>query len=177
MIKALFIDDTFLEANFPIPSGVEKKAVLPAIKIAQSTSLYDVLGSCLYEYIEQGVIDQDLNDEEQKLFQLCQMFLVYETARTLVDFSNTGVKLDAMTRNEASSYNRSQGVKTERLLSTISEKADYFRMRIKRLVNATADLRTITKEDGCMDFDAYDPNSSNVNGLYYPYGLINDNEC
>ena len=177
MIRALFIDDAFLESNFPVPSGIEKKAVLPAIKIAQSTSLYDILGSCLYDYIEQGVIDEDLTGEELTLFQLCQMFLVYETSRNLIDFNNTGVKLDAMTRNESGSYNRSQGVKTERMLSNISEKADYFRLRIKRLINSTADLKTIATADGCTDIDAYNPNSDNTNGLFYPYGIKTEDEC
>lgn len=59
----LFIDDTYLSENYPIPFSVDAKRLAAVINMTQKTFMRDILGDPLYEafkfYIEDGEPEDD----------------------------------------------------------------------------------------------------------------------
>lgn len=154
MINALWIDEVFLEKNFPIPAGIEKKNVLPSIMMAQHTNLTDLIGTCLYDEVNQGVIDEDLADDLLSLFRTCQMYLVFSTVKNLIEFAKSGTQLV-------------KGWDADKMLVSIDNSLSYWELRIIRLIQNSTALKAIADADGCDTYDALNSSFSNT-PVYYP---------
>jgi hypothetical protein len=154
MINALWIDEVFLEKNFPIPAGLEKKNVLPSIMMAQHTNLTDLIGTCLYDHVNQGVIDQDLEGDVLSLFRICQMYLVFSTAKNLIEFSKSGTQLV-------------KGWDADKMLVSIDNSLSYWELRVLRLVQNSTELTDIAEATDCDKYDALNSSFAST-PVYYP---------
>jgi len=157
VIKTIWIDDQFFYEHFPLPANVERKNLKSTITMSQSTRLYDLLGSCLYEYLETKVIAETLTDAESVLVDYCKEVLVYYTATEMIEFvrSEKGLTSDDAGRDPLS--------------QTATDKAVYWEMRIVRYIVADQTLYDIATADGCTDFDAFNEDTADSgSGIYYP---------
>ena len=84
MVDVIFIDDNYLYQNFPLPKRLDRGALLALIQLEQFTSIQDLLGTCLYEDIEQKVVAQSLSTSEQGLFKLVKYTLAMYSADCLL---------------------------------------------------------------------------------------------
>ena len=64
MVKVIFIDDNYIYQNYPLPNRMDRAALLSIITLEQVTSVQDLLGTTLYEDLEQKVYDEDLTEME-----------------------------------------------------------------------------------------------------------------
>ena len=156
MISLLFIDDVFLSENFPLPSNIERKNILTTIKIAQM-DVVDLLGKCLYDHLEAQIDAEALTADEEELYELCKMYLVFATAKQLMEFV-------AVERTLSTSEDTAN-----RMIKSAEDRAGYIKMRIQKFVNKTVTLYDITQADGCTDEDAYNEEGTTTStGIYYP---------
>jgi phosphoenolpyruvate carboxylase len=169
MVKVIFIDDNYLYQNFPLPKRLDRAALLSLIQLEQYTSIQDLLGTCLYEHIEDGVDQQTLTADEISLFKLIKYTLAMYSAKAAITLLRTQA---ANTKNEERI--RDQYV-IDALSTQIDSKVGYINQRIADFVKNTAAIKAIATADGCTgdlfnDLEVY--NSS----VYYPStGLIDDN--
>jgi len=169
MVKVIFIDDNYLYQNFPLPKRLDRAALLSLIQLEQYTSIQDLLGTCLYEHIEDGVDQQTLTVDEISLFKLIKYTLAMYSAKAAITLLRTQ---SANTKSEEKF--RDQYV-IDALSTQIDSKVGYINQRIADFVKNTDAIKAIATADGCTgdlfnDLEVY--NSS----VYYPStGLIDDN--
>lgn len=165
MISLLFIDDVYLAENFPIPSAIERKNILTTIKIAQ-LDVIDLLGKCLYDHLEAQIDAEALTADEEELYELCKMYLVFLTAKQLMEF----VAIERTVSNSEDT--------ADRMIKSAEDRAGYIKMRIQRLIKNTNSLLTITQADGCSDNDAFnDEGTTTSTGIYYPRNSSTSSDC
>jgi len=162
MIRVLFIDDAYLAEQYPVPSNIERKNILTTIKIAQ-IDLIDLLGKCLYDRLEQGIIDSDLTSDEAILYDYCKLYLVFITAKQLLEFVSIERTL-------------SKEIDVDRTIQSAEDRAGYMEERIQRFINKTTALKDIATATGCGDEDSYNDGDSlsSSSGIYYPDYTIGD---
>lgn len=167
LIKTVWIDDDYFNSNFPLPSNIERKNLSSTIKMSQSTRLYDLLGSCLYEDLEAKIIAQTLTADEQELVDMCKQLLVYYTATELIEF----------VRSEKGLTSTEEG--RDPLSQSASNKASYWELRIVRFIKSVQAIYDLATADGCTDFDAFNEEQSNAaSGMYYPRtGSVDGGDC
>jgi hypothetical protein len=162
MVKVIFIDDNYLYQNFPLPKRLDRAALLSIIQLEQFTSLQDLLGTCLYEHLEQQVFDQSLTTEETELFKLVKYTLAMYAAKATVAMLRSGA---ANTKNEESVQDQ---YVIDALTSQIDSKAKYINARIVDYIKSTTALKTIATAEAC-DNDLFNENDVYQGSVYYPY--------
>lgn len=161
MVNVIFIDDNYLYQNFPLPKRMERAALLSIIQLEQFTSLQDMLGTCLYEHMETGVLDQTLTTEEQELFKLMKYILAMYSAKASITMLRTQT---ANTKNEESVQNQ---FILDTLVENIDSKLGYIGQRIVDYVNKNDDLKSIATDENC-DGDLWNDQEVYSSSVYYP---------
>lgn len=170
MVKVIFIDDNYLYQNFPLPKRLDRAALLSIIQLEQYTSMQDLLGSCLYEHLEQQVFDQALTAEETELFKLVKYSLAMFSAKATVSLLRTG---SANTKHEESVQDQ---YVIDTLISQIDSKAKYINARITDMIKNTTALKDIATADDCTN-DIFDDNDVYQGSVYYPNSANTNGNC
>ena len=144
MVSILFIDDNFLFKNAPLPVKMDRANVLSIIQIEQFTSMQDVLGTCLYEHLENAMLNQTLTADEAELMKLVKYLLALQTAKALVVFTRTA----GASHSNTDAQNHSQYT-LDALADSYSAKASYVADRLIHFVKGHADILSIATADGC----------------------------
>lgn len=170
MVKVIFIDDNYLYQNFPLPKRMERAALLSIIQLEQFTSLQDLLGTCLYEHLEEGVYDQTLTDDEQELFKLVKYTLAMYSAKAVI----------TMLRTQAANTKNEETVQDQYILDTlvnnIDSKVGFINKRISDFVKATTALKNIATADSCTG-DLWNEEEVYNSAVYYPSTASVDTDC
>jgi hypothetical protein len=174
MVDILFIDDNYLYKNFPLPNKMDRANVLSIVQIEQFTTLQDVLGTCLYEHLEAGMLAQSLTASEIELMKLVKYCLAMHTAKAAITFTRTAA---------ASHSNTDAQSQTQYTLDAISDsitsKASYVEDRIINFVKADADILAIATATGCDNdlFNDEDIVGFDGGSVFYPNAnLATDSE-
>lgn len=170
MVNVIFIDDNYLYQNFPLPKRMERAALLSIIQLEQYTSLQDLLGTCLYEHMEQGVLDQTLTTEEQDLFKLMKYILAMYSAKSAITMLRTQT---ANTKNEESVQDQ---FVLDTLLTNIDSKSGYIAKRIAEYVKSTASIYSIVSAESCTG-DLWNEEEVYNSAVYYPSTKPIDPDC
>jgi hypothetical protein len=170
MVNVIFIDDNYLYQNFPLPKRMERAALLSIIQLEQYTSLQDMLGTCLYEHMEAGVLDQTLTTDEQSLFKLMKYILAMYSSKAAI----------TMLRSQTAHTKKEESVQDQYVLDTlitnIDSKLGYIAKRISDFVEATTALKTIATATGCTS-DLWNKNEVYNSSVYYPNTGLLDDTC
>jgi|TARA_R110000744_G_scaffold968_2_gene3575 hypothetical protein len=170
MVNVIFIDDNYLYQNFPLPKRMERAALLSIVQLEQYTTLQDLLGTCLYEHMETGVLDQTLNTEEQELFKLMKYILAMYSAKASI----------TMLRTQTANTKREESVQDQYVLDTlvtnIDGKLGYIAKRISQYVEGVATLKAIATATDCGG-DLWNKQEVYNSSVYYPSTGIVDPTC
>ena len=171
MVNVIFIDDNYLYKNFPLPKRLDRAALLSIIQLEQYTSIQDLIGTCLYEHLEQQVLDQELTTDETQLFKLVKYALAMYAAKATIAIMRTGA---ANTKNE-------EGVQDQYIIDTliaqIEGKANYINARIIEFVKDTTALKNIAEGDDCTSLDKWNEDDTYNSSVYYPEDGYADSAC
>lgn len=124
----------FIRETTNISDNVQDKFLLSAVREAQEMNLQEILGSKLYNTLQDKVDDDSIFEEENKaykeLLDYCQYFLAYQTIAKLTVITN--FKVNNIGLNQTSDDNVSVlNLKdTMQLQGFYQDKADFY---IKRL--------------------------------------------
>ena len=165
MVSVLFIDDNFLYKNAPLPVKMDRANVLSVIQIEQFTTIQDVLGTCLYEHLEDGMENQTLTADEAELMKLVKYLLALHTARALVIFTRTA----AASHSNTDAQSHSQYT-LDALSDSYSAKASYVADRLINFVKSKSDIFAIATASGCDDDKFNDEDEVGYDGgsVFYP---------
>ena len=170
MVNVIFIDDNYLYQNFPLPKRMERAALLSIIQLEQFTSLQDLLGTCLYEHMEDGVLNQDLDQEEQELFKLIKYILAMYSAKGAITMLRTQT---ANTKHEESVQDT---YILDTLIQNIDSKLGYIGKRISEKIKNTPSLYEIATADSCVG-DLWNSEEVYKSSVYYPSTGIVNKDC
>lgn len=101
MSRVKFISTTFLKEHSTLSRNIDDDILIPFIYRAQDINLQQILGTTFYNRLEQGVINNDLNsDEESLLRNYIQQLLVewttyYAIPNINMKFTNKSVTQDS----------------------------------------------------------------------------------
>ncbi len=167
MVKVIFIDDNYIYQNYPLPSRMDRAALLSIITLEQVTSVQDLLGTTLYEDLEQKVYDEDLTETELGLFKLVKYSLCLYSVKAAATFLRSAV---AKTKNEEKS---TDSYSLDAIVSAIDSKIEYINKRVVKYIKADATLLAKAQESVNDLFNENDVYNSSV---FYPT-LPKINEC
>ena len=170
MVDVIFIDDNYLYQNFPLPKRMDRGSLLAIIQLEQFTSIQDLLGSCLYENIEQKVLNQSLSTSEEGLFKLVKYTLAMYSAKAAISILRTET---ARTKNEEGKQDQ---YILDTISSTIESKLGYINKRITNYILENPILKAIATADGC-DNDLFDEEDTYQGSVFYPKDGITDQTC
>lgn len=125
----------FIRETTNISDNVQDKFLLSAVREAQEMNLQEILGSKLYNTLQNKVDDDSIFEEENKsykeLLDYCQYFLAYETVSKLTVITN--FKVNNIGLNQTSDENVSVlNLKdTLQLQGYYQNKADFYINRIQ----------------------------------------------
>jgi len=170
MVDVIFIDDNYLYQNFPLPKRMDRGALLSIIQLEQFTSIQDLLGTCLYESIEDKVKAQSLSTSEQGLFKLVKYSLAMFTAKAAI----------SILRTETARTKAEEGKQDQYILDTISNTIDsklgYINKRITNYILDNPILKAIATADGC-DNDLFDEDDVYQGSVFFPKDGITERRC
>jgi hypothetical protein len=159
MVKVIFIDDNYIYQNYPLPNRMDRAALLSIITLEQVTSVQDLLGTTLYEDLEQKVYDEDLTETELGLFKLVKYSLCLYSVKAAATFLRSAV---AKTKNEEKS---TDSYSLDAIVSAIDSKIEYINKRVVNYIKADATLLATAQESVNDLFDENDVYNSSV---FYP---------
>lgn len=159
MVKVIFIDDNYIYQNYPMPKRLDRANLLSIISLEQATSIQDLLGSSLYEDMEQKVYDENLTETELGLFKLVKYSLCLYSVRSTISLLRTGV---GKTKNEEASLDSSS---LDSLIGSIDPKIEYINKRIINYIKVDATLLAKAQESNNDLFVEDDTYNASV---FYP---------
>lgn len=62
--KILLISEDYVKSNSTLDNNTAGKYILSAIRSAQDTALFSIIGECLLSSIQQKILDKSIDDEE-----------------------------------------------------------------------------------------------------------------
>jgi hypothetical protein len=66
-LNILFINEELIKSRTAVSQGIDGKQLLPVIKLAQDKYIMPALGTSLYNRLQDGVCNNDLNQDEKTL--------------------------------------------------------------------------------------------------------------
>ena len=146
-----------------MPKRLDRANLLSIISLEQLTSIQDLLGSSLYDDLEQKVYDENLTEIELGLFKLVKYSLCLYSVRTTIALIRTGV---GKTKNEESSLDNSS---LDSLTNAIDPKIEYINKRIVNYIKSDATLLAKAQESNNDLFIEDDTYNSSV---FYPSNSV-----
>lgn len=159
MVKVIFIDDNYIYQNYPFPNRLDRANLLSIITLEQVTSIQDLLGSALYEDLEQKVYDENLTDSELALFRLVKYSLCLYTVKSAATFLRSAI---ANTKNEEKS---TDSFSLDSIVSAIDSKIEYINKRVVIYIKSDATMLALAKTSTNDFFNEDDTYNSSV---FYP---------
>jgi len=167
MVKVIFIDDNYIYQNYPLPSRLDRAALLSIITMEQVTSIQDLLGTALYEDLEQKVYDETVTETELGLFKLVKYSLCLYSVKAAATLLRTAI---AKTKNEEKSID---SFSLDAIVGAIDSKIEYINKRVVNYIKANATLLALAKTSTNDFFNEDDTYNSSV---FYPSAPITG-EC
>jgi hypothetical protein len=159
MVKVIFIDDNYIYQNYPMPNRLDRAALLSIITLEQVTSIQDLLGTTLYEDLEQKVYDETLTEAELALFKLVKYSLCLYSVKATATFLRSAV---AKTKNEEKS---TDSYSLDAIVSAIDSKIEYINKRVVNYIKGNATLLATAQESGN---DLFNENDTYNSSVFYP---------
>jgi hypothetical protein len=136
MTNVLLISENFLRSNFSISDNVQSKYLLSAIRQAQTFNFQQVVGTKLYEKLQDLVRTNGFteNDPYKELLDKAQLFIGYAAIAELCVIVN--VKIDNIGLNFTSDENvEVLGISDMfQLQKYYIDKADYYKNILQRFI-------------------------------------------
>jgi len=165
IVKVIFIDDNYVYQNYPLPKKLDRQSLLSLIMLEQATSIQDLLGTALYEDLEQKVFDEDLTEAESGLFKIVKYALALYVVRSAIATIRTAI---GTTKNEEKDLDQ---YALNGISSGLDSKISYINQRIVNYIKADATLLALAQSS---TNDLFNEEDSQESSVYYPVYPIDD---
>lgn len=83
----LLISENYLRTAFQISENLQSKFILPSIENAQEMGFQTIIGKCLYNRLLEGVLNNDLTENEKELLNIAKRYLGFMCMAELCEIS------------------------------------------------------------------------------------------
>jgi hypothetical protein len=142
----LWIDDEYIKRSYPLPFTFNNESLFPLIQSAQYIKAQDLIGTCLYEVMVDGVENETLDADQQELFKLLQYFVALHTIRSAANLLSTDIGMTPSGRNNLSNPEVVDSIKQE-----LAESITSIEGRVLDLVLNTSSLLDTATGGDCAD--------------------------
>ena len=175
MAKSTFINEIFLKENTAISGNVPVEELVPFIKESQDSYIQDILGSALYNELDEAVFNigtTPLTDDQKSLLNVIRPALAYWTMYValpfqLIKWKGKGLQKNANPETGSSAPDLSE---LKFLQEKVMDRATYYSDRVSKYLCNNSELYPSYLNQG-SDPDVYP--QSNEWGFYVP-GIGND---
>jgi hypothetical protein len=165
-LKVKFISTVFLKENTTIEDNVDDTKLVPFIYTSQDTHIQQALGTTLYNRIKEGVVNNDLNiDEEDLLRDYIQPCLAQWSFYEVYPFLNFKTTNKAVSKESSEFSQPSELDEIKYMRNAIRDLAEFY---LKRLTKYLCDYSTLFPEYENPDSKENLPSNSKsyFSGLY-----------
>lgn len=159
IVKVIFIDDNYVYQNYPLPKKLDRSALLSLIMLEQVTSIQDLLGTDLYEELEQKVFDEDLTNTEAGLFKLVKYCLALYVVRSAISTIRTAIGSTKAEEKNLDQY------ALDGISSGLDSKISYINQRIVNYIKGDV---TLLASAQASTNDLFNEEDSQQSSVYYP---------
>jgi hypothetical protein len=160
MVTVLFINDGYIYEHFPLPQRIDSRAMHALIMLEQSTSIQDLLGTSLYDYLTDAVEGESLAEgSEENLFKQVQYILCLYSVRSAYNFLRSNAMYNKSEESNANQYT------LDALTDSIDSKIEYFKKRIIEFIKADSALKATAEES---DNDVFSDEDVYNGSVFYP---------
>lgn len=177
MQKVKFISTTYFKSNTTVQGNVDDDIIIPFIYRAQDIDLQQVLGTTFYNRLKEGVVNNNLNSDEDTLLRTyIQPMLVDYTLYYLIPHISYKFTNKAVSQQNSEFSNPSDLADIKYIRQSVRDMAEFYR---ERLVTYLCDYDSLFPEYVNPDSKENLKKSSKsyFNGVYIPkktgsdYGL------
>lgn len=128
-----FIDTDFLKEYSPLARNIDDDILVPSILKSQDINLQTILGSDFYERLKNGVINNDLNTDEENLIRdYIQMMLVEWTVYYTLPYLNFKLTNKSITQ-DSSEFGQPSGLdEVKYLRQNVRDVAEFYTKRLAK---------------------------------------------
>lgn len=126
MAKATFIDDVYIKKKTPLAASIDVALLLPYIETTQDNNFENILGTEMYNRLQQGIIDADLTADEQTLMGYIRIAHVWLTAADAIPFIATQVRNVGVMQNSTDHSQPADTGKVKMLIAACKSKSDFY---------------------------------------------------
>lgn len=165
-LKVKFVSTVYLKENTTIEDNVDDSKLVPFIYSSQDTHIQQALGTTLYNRIKEGVVNNDLNvDEEDLLRDYIQPCLAQWSFYEVYPFLNFKTTNKAVSKESSEFSQPSELDEIKYMRNAIRDLAEFY---LKRLTKYLCDFSNLFPEYENPDTNENLPSNSKsyFSGLY-----------
>lgn len=92
MTTALFINEQYLRDFTPLSANIDIKMIFPHCRSVQDTAIQDILGTSLYNTLQDRVTNNNADANETILLDLCRSALAWLTVAKMLPFVSIQIR-------------------------------------------------------------------------------------
>lgn len=131
MARALFVSETYLRTYTPIASNVDVDFIFPHVSVFQDTNIQLILGSKLYNGLQDRIIAGTLTPDDQELLDLCRQALAWGATAQLIPFLAVQIRNKGVVENTSDNTASADIDKVRWLQSSARDVYEFYAQRIK----------------------------------------------
>lgn len=163
-LDALFIDETFLKDKTPINDNIDIRLIVPFVGNAQDIDIQPLLGSNLYNRLQNGIIANDLNANEIKLLEIIRPALAYFSLYRAIPFIAVEVRGAGIVRHVNEKIQPASSKDIDMIRNEAMNTAEFY---AKRIVNWLCANRTMYPEFNTETMPLKPSKGNYAFGMYY----------
>lgn len=132
MTQAIFISETWLKINTPIPYNLDPSEVYPFYRTAQDKYIRDVLGDNLYNALSAALIGGTLTANQTTLIETFRPALGYYIVYEAILFLASKIKNIGVVDTADDKQTASAAIRVKELRQEIQDTAEYYMTRVTK---------------------------------------------
>ena len=134
--KYYVISDGYYREEYPMSTNLDVEKFYSCQRIEQNTTLYDLLGDNIADYLLETILPKESPDAwESEFLEKVQMLMVFYVAKSLESFNG-----------DRSNDNK---------VSSINSKIEFYKRRLRTYIEDSAELQVIKDDDTEPDRESY----------------------
>lgn len=130
ILKAYFVDETWLKEKTPINATVDTEELVPFIGSAQDLWIQPILGTKLYNRLMDGIVAGDLTAAETTLLKIIRPVLAYYTVYVAIPYLGVQIRRAGIVRQKNENVDPANVQEMNILRNEAKNTAEFYAQRL-----------------------------------------------
>lgn len=133
-VNAYFTSEEFLKDKTPINENLDIKKVVPFLGNAQEVWIQPLLGTALYNRLQEGIVNQNLTPSEEQLIRILRPAHAYYTVFTALPFIAVELRNAGLVRSANENIQPAEYSFYKELLNQVKNTAEFYATRVTQFL-------------------------------------------